>query len=54
MLLGGGGGGVRVGRGLCVVELQFLKVSGFWGCEMMGCIWVGGDFMMGFLSFYGF
>jgi hypothetical protein len=27
VLLGGG----QVGRGLCVVELQFLKVSGFFG-----------------------
>jgi hypothetical protein len=26
-----GGGGARVGRGLCVVELQFLKVSGSFG-----------------------
>jgi hypothetical protein len=40
---GAGGEGALCSR-IAVSECQWF----LWGCEMMGCIWVGGGFLMGF------
>lgn len=44
-----GGEGALCGR-IAVSEGQWF----LWGCDIMGCMWVGGGFMMCFWSFYGF